>query len=245
MENIKFYNGVSYAILVGILIFGILISGCIEKEKKVSENSVVEINFTDDKNITSKKYIFIGKKEYSFEDKLIGAKVNDVINLECEDVVSVQLQHNPEIGKIYATQMGQIKIFRIDNENIYFGHPLAGETLNFNVKIKKIENIRSVAIECLKKYNITPDTVAFYHASWCPHCRKMEPYVKDLESKGYKFLWAGTDVKEEAENLKIAKECYKNVLKFNQGVPQFGCVANGKLHIGEFLSIDEMKAFAE
>ncbi|MFN3528192.1 MAG: FKBP-type peptidyl-prolyl cis-trans isomerase, partial [Candidatus Altarchaeaceae archaeon] len=25
----------------------------------------------------------------------------------------------------------------------------------------------------------------------------------------------------------------------------FGCVANGKLHIGEFLSIDEMKAFAE
>ncbi|MFN3528199.1 MAG: hypothetical protein ACK4YO_03760, partial [Candidatus Altarchaeaceae archaeon] len=31
---------------------------------------------------------------------------------ECGKIISVQLQHNPEIGKIYATQMGQIKIFR-------------------------------------------------------------------------------------------------------------------------------------
>lgn len=131
---------VGIAIAGAIFILCILISGCVGTEgEKVKNDSVVEVNFTDDKNKTTKKYISVDKKKYNFENELIGMGIGDEKKFVCEDVVSVRLQHEPVVGKIYFTQMGEIKIFRIDEKNIYFGHKLTGETLNFEVKVKEIK----------------------------------------------------------------------------------------------------------
>jgi len=124
----------------------------------------------------------------------------------------------------------------------------AGNDYNYGMYLRSNnEIINNEIIQCLNKYNITSDTVAFYHASWCPHCQKMEPWVKELENQGYKFLWAQADSQESTmvANVKIAQECYKDVINFGGGIPQFGCAANGQLHIGEFMSKEEMKNFAE
>ncbi|OQX18619.1 MAG: hypothetical protein BWK75_06495 [Candidatus Altiarchaeales archaeon A3] len=99
-----------------------------------------------------------------------------------------------------------------------------------------------VKTSCLEKYNVSEDTIAFYHSDTCPHCVKMKPWVHELENKGYKFLWVNA---ADAEKMKIAQECLPDVLNFNEGIPQFGCPSNKKLKIGEFMSIEEMQKFAD
>jgi len=249
-KNFGLHNLLGIAAIGAILILSVLISGCIDTgggKEKVKSDSVVKINFTDDNNITTEKYIFIGEKKYSFENDLIGMKIGDEKKFICEDVVSVRLQHEPEVGKIYSTPMGEIKIFKVNESGIYLGHKLTGETLTFNVKVKEIKDVVTERISCLENHNVSIGTVAFYHASWCPHCQKMKPWVKELENEGYKFLWAQIDSQESTmvANVKIAQECYKDVINFGGGIPQFGCAANGQLHIGEFMSKEEMKNFAD
>ncbi|PKP61124.1 MAG: hypothetical protein CVT88_01090 [Candidatus Altiarchaeales archaeon HGW-Altiarchaeales-1] len=50
---------------------------------------------------------------------------------------------------------------------------------------------------------------------------------------------------KEPDKVKIVAECASNVINSGGGIPQFGCVANGKSHSGEFMSIDDMKNFAD
>ncbi len=98
-------------------------------------------------------------------------------------------------------------------------------------------------IECLNKYNITSDTVIFYHTDWCPHCKKMKPWVQNLTDEGYKFFWV--EAEKEPDKVKIVKECASKEINIYGGIPQFGCVANGESHLGEFMSIEDMRNFAE
>jgi len=229
-----------------ILILSVLISGCIGTEEvKVKNDSVVKINFTDDKNTTTETYLSIGEKKQSFENDIVGMSVGDTKKFVCEDVVSVRLQHEPETGKVYYTQMGEIKIFKIDDSSIYSGHKLTGETLNFNVKVKEIKDVMTERIYCLEKYNLTLDTVAFLHSDGCGYCNRMKPLIIELENianNSYKFLWANS---ADTEKIKIAQECYAGIFDFNQGVPQFACPANGKWNLGSFLSKDALQNFQD
>ena len=96
-------------------------------------------------------------------------------------------------------------------------------------------------ITCLNKYNITPDTVAFYHSNQCQHCQNMMPLVQNLTSKGYNFLWIEIST---GENNNIKQDCLSGLLTSHY-IPQFGCPSNGELHVGEFSSILEMENFAK
>ena len=96
---------------------------------------------------------------------------------------------------------------------------------------------------CLAKNGISFGTVAFYHASWCPHCQKMAPWVENAEKQGYGFLWAQIDDPGNT-NVTIATGCLSGVLKLGEGVPQFACPSNGKLQIGEFQSEADLVKFA-
>jgi len=69
-----------------ILILSVLISGCIGTEEvKVKNDSVVKINFTDDKNTTTETYLSIGEKKQSFENDIVGMSVGDTKKFVCED----------------------------------------------------------------------------------------------------------------------------------------------------------------
>ena len=96
---------------------------------------------------------------------------------------------------------------------------------------------------CLAGYGVSLGTVAFYHASWCPHCLKMAPWVENTEKLGYRFLWAQIDDPGN-RNATIAAECLSSVLKLGEGIPQFACPSNGKLQIGEFPSEADLVKFA-
>ena len=96
--------------------------------------------------------------------------------------------------------------------------------------------------ECLTKYNVSKDTIAFYYSDECVHSQQMIPLVRELENESYKFLWIKTS---DADRMKIAKKCLSNILQLNEGVPQFACPANGELHVGEFKNISTMREFVE
>ncbi|OQX21027.1 MAG: hypothetical protein BWK75_04055, partial [Candidatus Altiarchaeales archaeon A3] len=243
---LKGYELLGLAAVGAILILSVLISGCVDSGGKlVKEGDNVKANITEN-NIT--KTIFIENisahgQNYPFEKDLIGTKVGEKKNINYEEIVSVKLSQEPKANTVYSTPQGAIRVFNVTDTQIYIGqHTLTGETLNFHVTIKNISDQKKSAVECLTKNNISADTVAFYHSNSCPHCVKMKPWIQDMEKQGYKFLWIeGSDT----EKMKIAVECFSGILKFNQGVPQFGCPSNSQWHIGAFMSIDELKNFAD
>ena len=90
---------------------------------------------------------------------------------------------------------------------------------------------------CLAKYGL--EGVVFIHADWCPHCQKMKPWVQQLQSEGYKAVMANSDDKT---TLGYVSECLSGVAQMKY-IPEFVCPANKEDHVGEFTSIDEMRAF--
>ncbi|HEX55263.1 MAG TPA: thioredoxin [Candidatus Altiarchaeales archaeon] len=105
------------------------------------------------------------------------------------------------------------------------------------------DSINSSNMEnCLSKYNISKNSVIFFHTEWCSHCRKMVPWIEKLENETYEFVWIDAN---DDERMKIVRECLAQILDKRGYVPQFACPANSKLHIGEFRTIDEMRKFAE
>lgn len=87
----------------------------------------------------------------------------------------------------------------------------------------------------------SPNVVYFIHADWCPHCQKMKPWVQQLEGEGYEFFWAESS---NTSAIQIATSCLQGIAKM-QYIPEFVCISNRGDHVGEFASIDEMRAFAD
>jgi parvulin-like peptidyl-prolyl isomerase len=92
---------------------------------------------------------------------------------------------------------------------------------------------------CYDGYNITANTVIFYHASWCPHCQTMMPIVEELESEGYKFLWVETS---SGENTEAIDACFSDVIQ--GGVPEFICAGTKEYKLGS-MSKENLKGFAD
>jgi len=102
-------------------------------------------------------------------------------------------------------------------------------------------NKSSSVTDCLENYNISANSVVFFHADWCSHCKKMMPWVRQLENESYSFLWIEVSDKDK---MNIAQKCLSDILDLRGGVPQFACPANGEHHLGEIRTIDDMKNFA-
>lgn len=83
------------------------------------------------------------------------------------------------------------------------------------------------------------DTVIFYHADWCPHCRNMIPIVEELEKEGYKFHSAEST---SGEGVAIVTKCFSDVIQGS--IPQFICAGTKVSKLGE-LSKSALKEFAE
>jgi hypothetical protein len=69
----------------------------------------------------------------------------------------------------------------------------------------------------------------------------MKPLVQQLEGEGYKFLWAESSNKSA---LQIATSCLQGIAQMKY-IPEFACISSKGDHVGEFGSIDEMRAFAD
>ncbi|MDI6730617.1 MAG: FKBP-type peptidyl-prolyl cis-trans isomerase [Candidatus Altarchaeum sp.] len=263
---LKGYELLGIAAVGAILIFSMLISGCVDSGGKfVKEGDNVKVNITEN-NIT--KTIFIENisdqgKNYPFEKDLIGTKVGEKKNISYEEIVSVKLSQEPKANTVYSTPQGAIKIFNVTDTQFYVGqHLLTGETLKFHVTIKNISDQKALnvtiknisdqkalivksTVECLAKYNISPDNIVFYYSDGCGYCTKMKPLVKELENdtnNTYKFLWINM---ADVEKMKIGQECLANIFNFGKGYPQFACPSNAQWNLGAFGSKDEMKNFAD
>ena len=97
----------------------------------------------------------------------------------------------------------------------------------------------STADGCAGEYGLTEDTVIFYHADWCPHCKKMIPVVEELEAEGYNFHLAETT---SGEGVDVVDACFKDVLQ--GGVPQFICAGSKEYKMGS-MNKAALKAFAD
>ncbi len=116
------------------------------------------------------------------------------------------------------------------------------KTRTHNITIEILDAV-NFSYSCLEGYGIDKGAVIFYHTDWCPHCQKMKPWVQNLTDEGYKFF--SVEAEKEPNKVKIVKECASKEINTGGGIPQFGCPANGKNYIGEFMSIADMKNFAE
>ncbi len=155
-------------------------------------------------------------------------------NNNCSSTVKLNQSITNQVGScIYNPLNWTNKIFDCQ------GNTVDGDNSGTDYGIYLKSNTETIG--CLNKYNITPDTVAFYHSNQCLYCQNMKPLVQNLTDKGYKFLWIEIIT---WENYNIKQECLSNILT-SQYIPQFGCPSNGELHVGEFSSISEMENFAK
>lgn len=106
---------------------------------------------------------------------------------------------------------------------------------------------KDALVECAEPYNITSDTIIFYHSNQCGWCAKMKPGVQKLQKEGYKFYWAEvSDVKA----MEVIEKCFGEYIT-SGGVPQFICVKNAKIKVGAFtddnqnLDLEALKKFAD
>ncbi len=81
--------------------------------------------------------------------------------------------------------------------------------------------------------------VYFIYADWCSHCQKMKPWVEQLISEGYAFIKVNS---QDSTAVNEARTCLDGIAQL-QYIPEFVCVGNKQDHVGEFASINEMKAF--
>ncbi len=104
-------------------------------------------------------------------------------------------------------------------------------------------NERGIKIDdlyCSMNYDVTPDTVIFYHASWCGHCNNMKPWIAQLEAEGYNVHHAEYT---DSSAMQVVNNCMPQIT--NDGFPHFGCTSNGKTHLGEFSSLAAMRTFSD
>ena len=81
--------------------------------------------------------------------------------------------------------------------------------------------------------------VYFIYSDWCSHCQKMEPWVEQLIAEGYEFIKVNS---QDSTSLNDARTCLDGVAQL-QYIPEFVCMGNEQDHVGEFASIDDMRAF--
>jgi hypothetical protein len=95
--------------------------------------------------------------------------------------------------------------------------------------------------ECLANYNIESNIVFFIYSDTCTYSNQMKPFVQQLETEGYKFLWI--DAKNGSEIQKISA-CLGDVLEYT-GTPEFICPIKEMSISGAFSNMEEMKSFAD
>ena len=100
-------------------------------------------------------------------------------------------------------------------------------------------NVVAESTGCIADYDLTDDTVIFYHANWCPHCQDMMPIVEELEQEGYNFHWAESST---GEGVDVVVECFKDSIQ--GGVPEFICAKDGSYQMGA-MSKSALKDFAD
>ena len=101
------------------------------------------------------------------------------------------------------------------------------------------ETLKEETETCYTDYDISSDTVIFYHTEWCPHCNNMMPIIEELEDEGYHFLWVEAN---SGENTAVIDDCFTDVIQ--GGVPEFICAATKEFDLGE-MSKKELKDFAD
>jgi len=107
------------------------------------------------------------------------------------------------------------------------------------VQSGKVEDEDTPAV-CAEPYNITPDTVIFYHSTGCGWCKKMMPLVENLQNESYSFYWADVS---DAKSMDVIKSCFKKYMT-RGGVPQFICAKNAEIHLGA-MPEEDLKKFAD
>ncbi len=98
----------------------------------------------------------------------------------------------------------------------------------------------NVVVDCAEPYNITAGTVIFYYSNGCGYCQKMKPLVEELQGEGYSFYWSEVSADETRG---VIEKCLKRYITSN-GVPQFICINNAKIHVGA-MSKEVLKKFAD
>ncbi len=177
------------------------------------------------------------------QGQMIGGFVKAVMGMKEGETRNVTIPPEDAYGAVDLTRMASVPRlvnFSIpDFKRIISGgkEPAAGDKYTINgmeLEVMEVQNITQTFTEDDKN-------VIFYHSASCPHCVKMEPFVKALTDEGYAF----NEVYDKNPDFEAKRQEYSDVLNLNQGVPQFGCRATGEMHLGEFTNQSELKKFAD
>jgi parvulin-like peptidyl-prolyl isomerase len=166
------------------------------------------------------------------EEQLISEKQKQAVQAYMENLketsdIQIMLEEEP------AEEIPAIEMPETEEE------PEAAEIIEEEQETTEEEAAETQELACAADYDITPDTVIFYHASWCGHCQKMMPIVEELVEEGYNFYYAETS---SGEGTEAVTKCYSDVLQ--GGVPQFICAGTKEYHMGSTTK-EKLKEFAD
>ncbi len=99
---------------------------------------------------------------------------------------------------------------------------------------------KDAIIECVEPYNLSADTVVFFHSNNCGYCQSMKPIVEGLQKENYSFFWAEVS---DTEAMDVIETCLNEYIT-SGSVPQFICIKNAEIHVGA-MPEETLKEFAD
>ena len=121
------------------------------------------------------------------------------------------------------------------NQDNYVANSSANSTHSVQNATETNTAIQNQVDEKCKK-----NRVYFIYSDWCSHCQKMKPWVDRLEQEGFEFIRVNA---QDSAAVSDARTCLDGVAQLRY-IPEFVCMGNGQDHVGEFATINEMRAFA-
>lgn len=166
---------------------------------------------------------------------------NDITVTLTSDNNYLYFKTTPKVGKKVQQMFGYATVLDVNDTSIVYDYNLDYAGMNVTVKIKVLDVKKAAtgnvdSSTCYGKYGAKSDDIVFAYATWCPHCEKMQPIVKELQSEGYSFFWS----EEKNDSFKMITECFKGF----EGFPTFFCARSGEKVSGE-MSKAALKEFAD
>jgi len=215
----------------------------------LSNFSESELNDLLERNNFTYDYFMEYYKKQVLITKLLNKTIVDDIKVEAEDIEDYYEANKADFENQTFEEVNEsIKILLMSLKQRealrnYIDELKSSADIKVYYSEEEVSSISGAATkvgnECIKKYGLNDETVIFYHASWCPHCRNMMPIVKELEEEGYSFAWV--DV-EDKEAMVIINDCFSNAV--GQGVPEFICAGSKEMKLGA-MSKSALKKFAD